>query len=111
MLPFAKQFPAQRWFEQKSFAKVNCAVAAALLAAMLTLLGILTHRLVQLRQQQKHWTQRRARLVGIHMALLLIQVRAIVRIYAGCQLHTVNCIEFPHANQVQALERSAASPA
>ena len=41
------------------------------------MLGILTHRLVHLRQQKKHWTQRRARLVGIHMVLLLVQVGAI----------------------------------
>ena len=68
------QYSAQRWFKQKSFAKVNCAVAAALLAAMLSMLGILIYRLFQLRQQQKHWTQRRARLVGIHMVLLIIQV-------------------------------------
>jgi len=77
-LPFAMQTPALTWFEQKSFAKVICAVAAALLAAILTMLGILSHRLVQLRQQKKHWTQRRARLVSIHMVLLLVQVRAIV---------------------------------
>ena len=80
LLRSTEQARTPDWFQQKSYAKVNCIAAAALLAAMLSMLGILTHRLAELRQQHKLWTQRRARLVGIHLVLLIIQVRGVMPI-------------------------------
>ena len=71
----------------KRFAKINCGVAAALLSALLALLGVLAHRLVTLARQHKHWTKRRVRLTGIHAVLLLIQVTAIPR--HGCFRHNL----------------------
>ena len=74
--PLEQGLPAT-WIKHRRFAKLNCAVAAALLAAMFALLGVLAHRLVTLARQGKQWTQRRVRLTGIHALLVLLQVSAV----------------------------------
>ena len=71
----ALQVPPQKWFENKRFAKINCAAAAALLAGIMAMLGIMALRAIALLRQQKQWTQRRWRLASIHSVLLLVQVR------------------------------------
>ena len=70
----ASQAPPQRWFKNRDFAKVNCATAAALLAGIMAMLGVLALRALALARQQKHWTQRRWRLASIHVVQLLVQV-------------------------------------
>jgi hypothetical protein len=68
------QAAPHKWFENRDFAKVNCATAATLLAAILSMLGVWALRAVALVRQQKQWTQRRWRLAGVHLLLLLVQV-------------------------------------
>ena len=68
------QRPPQGWFKNRDFAKVNCATAATLLAAVMSMLGVWVLRAFTLVRQQKHWTLRRWRLASIHIVMLLVQV-------------------------------------